>query len=83
MRHALKTVQPYFDEINAGRKTFEIRKHDRPFEVGDKLILQEWVIDTYTGREIEVKISHIFTNEPKYGLKPGFCILSFVEILPD
>ena len=42
MTHRLKTIQPYFDNIASGAKTFEIRKNDRGFEVGDELLLMEW-----------------------------------------
>lgn len=40
-KHYLKTVQPYFDAIDQGLKTFEIRKNDRDFKVGDILVLLE------------------------------------------
>jgi ASC-1-like (ASCH) protein len=42
MLHALKTVQPFFNQVKEGKKTFELRKFDRPFKPGDTLILQEW-----------------------------------------
>jgi hypothetical protein len=74
MTHALKTIQPYYGEVESGNKTFELRKFDRPFKEGDKLILQEYN-DGYTGKEMELTISYILTNASKFGLKDGFCIL--------
>lgn len=39
--HNLKIKQEYLNQIIAGRKRFELRKDDRGFEVGDRLLLQE------------------------------------------
>ena len=57
--HDLKTIQPYFDEVAAGRKRFEIRFDDRGFAVGDWLCLKEWTGQDYTGREVYAKILYI------------------------
>lgn len=83
MQHALKTVPKYFEKIQSGEKTFEIRRNDRPFKVGDKIILQEYDNDAYTGREVEKIITHCFSGEPKFGLRPSFIILSFGNIPPE
>jgi Domain of unknown function (DUF3850) len=40
--HELKVWPPYFDQIAAGVKTFDVRRNDRGFQVGDVLILHEW-----------------------------------------
>lgn len=39
--HELKCLPEYFSRIQSGQKTFEIRKNDRDFQVGDILILKE------------------------------------------
>jgi len=57
MIHELKTWPEYFEEILTGKKTFEVRKNDRDYKVGDTLILKEFKligIDdklNYTGRQ--------------------------------
>lgn len=83
MTHALKTWPEYFKLIQAGTKTFELREADRPFEIGDKIILQEYDINskTYTGQEIERIITHILFG-PAFGLKKGHCIISLGYDLP-
>lgn len=43
MVHKLKTVQPFFDAVWSGEKTFEVRKNDRNFNIGDRLMLIEVV----------------------------------------
>jgi len=40
--HELKCRPEYFARIETGQKTFEIRKNDRDFQVGDILILKEF-----------------------------------------
>jgi hypothetical protein len=79
--HKLKTVNPHFKEVWEGNKTFEIRRDDRSFEVGDMLILQEYImLDVYTGREVNLCVTHILKNAPQYGLKIGYVIMSLSPI---
>ena len=60
MRHKLKTWPTFFYDVVMGSKTFEIRKNDRGFNVGDELILQEYEPDTktYTGEEFSVMVDY-------------------------
>jgi Domain of unknown function (DUF3850) len=64
MRHELKCWPAYFAAILAGTKTFEIRKNDRGFQVGDELLLKEWdpATEIYSGREIIVEVPYITTS---------------------
>jgi uncharacterized protein DUF3850 len=73
MLHALKTETGYFEDITEGKKTFEVRKYDRPFKEDDDIILQEYVDGKYTGREWHGKIIYLM-NEPEF-CKKGFVIL--------
>lgn len=41
MIHELKIKSEYFGAVTSGRKTFEVRKNDRCFEIGDYLALNE------------------------------------------
>jgi Domain of unknown function (DUF3850) len=61
MRHGLKCWPEYFNPILWGTKTFEIRKNDRSFHVGDELLLKEWDPKTqlYTGREILCAVPYL------------------------
>ncbi|WP_349535176.1 DUF3850 domain-containing protein [Leuconostoc citreum] len=40
--HELKLDRFYFDDVKSGLKTFEIRKNDRDFQVGDLLSLSRF-----------------------------------------
>lgn len=75
MTHALKTWPEYFQAVVKGEKTFEIRRNDRPFKVGDKLLLQEWdpKSETYTGNEEIVDVVYMLSGDPnKFGLFADF-----------
>lgn len=75
--HYLKTVQPYFDEVWLGKKTFEVRVDDRKFEVGDTIYLQEYDKDsnTYSGRELRGTITYILSDF--YAIVDGHVVFSF------
>lgn len=66
--HDLKVWPEFFEALVDGRKTFEIRKNDRGFRLGDKLRLQEFVPTDgsedhpegyYTGREVGRVITYM------------------------
>lgn len=61
MKHFLKCWPEYFQEVKAGRKLFEIRKWDRPYKVGDTLLLREFdrIKQEETGDEIEVEVVYL------------------------
>ena len=63
--HDLKTSEPYYSHIVDGYKTFEIRRDDRGFKVGDLLNLQRYVDGEYTGYYIRFKIIYICDFEQK------------------
>lgn len=84
MTHALKTSSEYFELVASGHKTFELRKADRPFLTGDKMLLQEVEAGgkIYTGRELELTITTVLGGDEglKLGLRKGFCLISFFVI---
>lgn len=77
-RHELKTIPSFFEEIWRGEKTFEFRKNDRGFTVGDGLILREWAQSSqYTGREIDVVVTSMLEGSVWPGIARGYVIMSF------
>ncbi len=76
--HQLKTWPQYFDVILSGEKTFEIRRNDRGFAVGDVLMLYEFEPGRkfMSGRECVRVVTYItdFAQQPGYvvmGIKNG------------
>lgn len=96
-KHELKTWPEYYQAIKRGEKTFEIRKHDRPFQVGDKLLLKEYKLlglnqltqqieGEYTGEEMELTITYVLRWEQyhnNFGLEKGHCIMGFLPVGVD
>lgn len=82
MTHALKTWPLFFQRIESGQKTFELRKNDRDYKVGDRVLLQEWdpAEKKYTGKELERVISYILINAEEFGLKKGYIIFGLGNI---
>lgn len=80
MEHIVKIKKQYFVKLLSEEKTFELRKNDRNYKVGDVIILKE--IDDYDlkfpfnrGREVKAEITYILKG-PVYGLETGYCILA-------
>ena len=79
--HELKCWPEFFDAVADGRKTFEVRKADRDFRLGDVLVLREWqpahtekwslrkLPDRYTGREVRAVVTYILAGT---GIEPGY-----------
>lgn len=86
MEHRLKTWPEAFQTVLDGTKTAEWREDDRGFEVGDTLLLQEFlpshILRTYrslgggyTGQEVRVTVTHIL-RAPQFGIPKGFVVMS-------
>lgn len=86
--HVLKSWPEFFDALTNGHKTFELRRNDRDFVVGDVLVLREWkphaprnIEGEYTGREARRLVTYVLHGagvgcvEPLKGLAIGYCIL--------
>ena len=71
-----KILPEYFKAVKARLKTFELRKDDSDYQVGDILKLREWDGEKYTGNVQFRQITYILRDCPEYGLQPGFCIIS-------
>lgn len=87
MIHQLKIWPGAFDAVASGAKRHEVRGSDRDFEVGDSLVLREFVPDgtcdvatresrgIYTGRSLLRRITYI-TPAGSWGLPENVCVLS-------
>ena len=76
MKHKLKILPQYFEDVCSGKKSFEIRKNDRDFKVGDTLFLMEFdtLAHSCTGRVVERKITYI----TDYAQKENYVVMAIV-----
>lgn len=74
--HYLKIKAEYYNDVECGLKTFELRKNDRDFKVGDILMLIKLDGEgNETDQVIKKKVVYILKDCPQYGLKEGYAIL--------
>ena len=92
--HELKIKYEYLREVAAGRKTFELRKNDRDYQVGDLIkfncIDSDKIItvpagysltnDEYIRNDLLYKITYILKDVPQYGLDADYCILGIKRV---
>ena len=82
--HKLKLNSDYYSDSASGVKTFEVRKNDRNFKVGDILELREWIwsaLDgkgTYTG-DVHWKIITYILEDEKF-LEEGYVCIAVAPI---
>lgn len=81
MKHKLKTWPHYFEAVVSGEKTFEVRKDDREFKVGDVLELNEWdpKDQKFTGRLVERVVTYKLRANERFGVMEGFCVLGLAN----
>lgn len=75
--HELKTDSKFMAPILSGKKTFEFRKNDREFRVGDILHLREIQkeLHIYGEREALAQITYILTHDMFTVVPYGWVIL--------
>lgn len=78
MSHELKTLPSFFEAVVSKRKSFEIRKNDRNFQVGDVLLLKEWDGESYTGSQQYAEVTYLTDHKQK----AGFVVMSIKLLYP-
>ena len=81
--HTVRSWAHFFDAIVAGKKTHDLRKDDRNFQVGDVLRLERYdnIAGQLTGEWALVDVTYITNRNAPCAfsssvLEPGYCILS-------
>lgn len=74
--HELKTWPIYFEAIWDGRKTFELRRNDRNYRTGDRLVLHEYdpEREMYLGRVIIAAVTYKMVGGV-FGLDMDYCVM--------
>ena len=78
--HELKCWPEYFEALWDGKKTFEIRKDDRGYQVGDYLVQREYDLNSgYSGRVMVMSVTYVLDN-PTF-VKDGYVVMSVDEVM--
>lgn len=93
--HSLKTAAPYWDAIAAGEKNFEVRRDDRGFQKGDRLLLRRLsdagvCFKTQSGESdyaenaltIKATVAWVLTGG-QFGVEPGYVVMALTDIHPQ
>jgi hypothetical protein len=85
MIHHLKCQKQFLQRISIGQKSFEIRKNDRDYQVGDELHLYQYDPDSSvqwyfsdTGFAVKVKVVYFTTAYQQ----AGYCVLG-IELISE
>ena len=76
--HELKIKKEYADFVLNGIKTFEIRKNDRDYQVGD--LVKFKVIDGDLEMPDVYLITYVLKGVPQYGLSDDYVVFSIKKI---
>ncbi len=89
--HELRTWPAAYAAVAEGRKTFEVRRNDRGFAVGDVLVLREWAtlagVGAYTGRALRRDVTYLIDLSPfgcpgYVGMQLGHDLADIRDLLP-
>lgn len=86
--HELKIKCEYLKEVQEGRKTFELRKNDRDYQVGDLIKFNcidgdKCITAYYNAIEEDTlyRITYVLKNAEEYGLDFEYCILGIKKVI--
>lgn len=82
MIHSVKCSPEYFSALKSGIKTFEVRKKDRPYQIGDFLAVNEFApFDYQFGSEDELEsFSRVINGTGRYS---GNCLMFKITYILD
>ena len=88
--HTLKIQSVYYYEVDYGIKTFELRKNDRDYQVGDLIHFIDIREDDSTANKNKIepnidentlyRITYVLKDVEKYGLDKDYCILAIKKL---
>lgn len=88
VEHTVKCWPDYFDAIERGEKTFDVRRDDRGYQKGDTLRLQKYKIGSgfvsspdggrFSIHELRREITYVLTGG-QFGIEPGYVVLALAQ----
>lgn len=81
MIHEVKCQPEHFAALKSGAKTFEVRKKDRPYQIGDILAVNEFAPFEYEFSSEEMREG--FSRTSDSGRYSGDCLLFKITYILD
>lgn len=84
--HELKIKDEYFREVLRENKTFELRKNDRDYQVGDLIHFVDIdgsnhiIGNPFYNIKLVFQITYILKDVTQYGLDKDYCILGIKKL---
>ena len=78
--HELKIKDEYFKEVLRENKTFELRKNDRDYQVGDLIHFVDIDGNPSYNEKLVFLITDVLRNVQEYGLDKDYCILAIKKL---
>lgn len=75
--HQIRIGASFFEDACSNIKSFELRKNDRGYKVGDILEMMEFDDRRNTGRMVRKLVTYIL--EDYTGLEDGYCIMATIK----
>jgi uncharacterized protein YqfB (UPF0267 family) len=75
--HEIKCYPEYYQDLVSGIKTFEVRKNDRDYQVGDVLHIYEFDGLGYTGNHRMFQVTYILTGG-RFGIEPDYVVMAVI-----
>lgn len=75
--HELKLDTQFFDAVLSGEKPFEVRKNDRGFQKGDKILFVETTNGCPAWRLAKCDITYVLNG---WGIEPGYCVFGIANV---
>jgi len=84
IEHEIKCWPLFYSQVESGKKPFELRKHDRDYQLFDTLLIREFCGEKkdYTGRQCRRTISYLLRGPCDWGLAEGYSILGLKPPTP-
>lgn len=79
--HEIKLGAEFFEDVLKCKKTFEVRKNDRDYRVGDLLLLKEFKNGEETGRTCKRIVGYML--EDYNGVMDGYCVMAMSPVSED
>lgn len=80
MEHELKVNTEYYHRLANGTKTFEIRKNDRDYQVGDTLLLREYLPKEQTICDYSQVLHRKIVYMTSYAQQDNYVVLGLEDI---